>query len=334
MAAFIQPRMRVVFMGTPDFAAAVLRHLAEWKGCQVVAAYCQPDRPAGRGRKLQPPAVKVLAGELGIPVLQPLHFKSVEDRDVLAAFKPDVLAVAAYGLILPQAVLDIPRIGPINVHGSLLPLYRGAAPIQRAIMDGCKMTGITIMRMERGLDSGPMLAQRAAGIGLDDTAASMQTELAELGGRLLVDVLEKIMSGDPTTPVLQDESRATYAHKLEKADGYVDWNRPAREIHARIRGVTPWPGAQTVLLLPEREPLFVQLQPGEMGNAIADCEPGKLLGLRNGKLVIACSDAEYLVPALKPRGGKNMPAADFWNGYLRKTGDGARAVSPALLANR
>ena len=320
--------IRIVFMGTPDFAATVLRHVAVWKGGQVVAAYCQPDRPAGRGHKLQPPAVKTLAQELGIPVRQPLNFKAAEDRAELAAFEPDVLVVAAYGLILPQEVLDIPHIGPFNVHGSLLPLYRGAAPIQRAIMDGNKLTGITIMRMERGLDSGPMLAQRATGIGLTDTAASLHDELADLGGRLMVDVLEKITSGDPTTPIPQDESRATYASKLTKADGHIDWSRPASEIHARIRGVTPWPGAQGLFLLPGREPLSVQLQPGETGEKITGQEPGTLLGLHDGKIAVACADAEYLLSVLKPAGSKPMSAEAFWNGYMRGNGTG-KVISPA-----
>ena len=174
-----EQKMRVVFMGTPDFAATVLRHVAAWPGCEVVAAYCQPDRPAGRGHKLQPPAVKVLAQELGIPVFQPLNFKDEADRAALAGLRPDALVVAAYGLILPQSVLDIPTIGPFNVHGSLLPQYRGAAPIQRAIMDGNHLTGITIMRMERGLDTGPMLLQRALGIGIDDTAAEVRALRAQ-----------------------------------------------------------------------------------------------------------------------------------------------------------
>ena len=194
-----EQKMRVVFMGTPDFAATVLRHVAAWPGCEVVAAYCQPDRPAGRGHKLQPPAVKVLAQELDIPVFQPLNFKDEADRAALAGLRPDALVVAAYGLILPQSVLDIPTIGPFNVHGSLLPQYRGAAPIQRAIMDGNHLTGITIMRMERGLDTGPMLLQRALGIGIDDTAATMHDELADLGGRLMVEVLRQYADGDPST---------------------------------------------------------------------------------------------------------------------------------------
>lgn len=322
--------LRVVFMGTPDFAATVLRHVAGWTGCEVVAAYCQPDRPAGRGQKLQPPAVKTLALELGIPVRQPVNFKDEADRAELAAFRPDALVVAAYGLILPQAVLDIPSLGPFNVHGSLLPHYRGAAPIQRAIMDGNTVTGVTIMRMERGLDTGPMLAQRAVGIGIDDTAAALHDELADLGGRLMVEALEHMADGDPTTPIPQDDALATYAAKLVKADGHIGWNESAEATHARIRGVTPWPGARTVFLLPGREPLTVLLQPGRPGEAFTGDQPapGTILGLRGGKLVMACSDGEYLITTLKPAGGKPMSAEAFWNGYGRSLVDG-RAASPS-----
>ena len=333
-----EQKMRVVFMGTPDFAATVLRHVAAWPGCEVVAAYCQPDRPAGRGHKLQPPAVKVLAQELGIPVFQPLNFKDEADRAAFAGLRPDALVVAAYGLILPQSVLDIPTIGPFNVHGSLLPQYRGAAPIQRAIMDGNHLTGITIMRMERGLDTGPMLLQRALGIGIDDTAATMHDELADLGGRLMVEVLRQYADGDPSTPIPQEEALATYAAKLTKADGHIDWDEDAAVIHARIRGVTPWPGAQTVFLLPGRDPLPALLQPGRAGETFTGGHPapGTLVAvgvpLRGGKLLIACRDALYEVSTLKPAGGKPMSAEAFWNGYCRaanKDGCG-RAVSPSL----
>ena len=323
--------MRIVFMGTPDFAATVLRHVAAWEGGEVVAVYCQPDRPAGRGHKMQSPPVKVVAQELGLPVMQPLNFKAEADREALAAFKPDVLVVAAYGLILPQAVLDIPTVGPFNVHGSLLPQYRGAAPIQRAVMDDCSITGITIMRMERGLDTGPMLAQRAAGIDQNDTAATMYAELAEMGGRMMVDVLEHFASGDPTTPVPQDEARATYAAKLTKQDGEIDWTAKARAVHARIRGVTPWPGAKTMFLIPGREPLLVSLLPGMPGELLEPgVEPGTVLGLQAGKLAVACGDMTYLLETVKPAGSKPMRAEAFWNGYL-KAGF-ARVVSPSAAA--
>lgn len=327
--------LRLVFMGTPDFAAAVLRHVLAWRGGTVVAAYCQPDRPAGRGHKMHPPAVKVLALERSIPVYQPLHFREEADRSTLAALRPDLLIVAAYGLILPQTVLDIPVFGPFNVHASLLPQYRGAAPIQRAIMAGDAMTGITIMRMERGLDTGPMVAQRAMGIGLNDTAASMHDELADLGGRLMVEVLEQLAQGTPPTPIPQDDSKATHAAKLTKADGFIHWERPVAEIHARMRGVTPWPGAQSLFLLPGRAPVSVLFQPGEPDVSFSTADhpaPGTITEFRDGALFIACGDGLYRIQTLKPAGGKPLSAEAFWNGYCqqgkRDKGDAGRFTAP------
>ncbi len=239
--------MKTVFMGTPDFAAAILNALITSGQHEVIAAYTQPDRPSGRGQALKAPPVKELALAHNIPVYQPLNFKAEEDRAQIAALKADVFVVAAYGLILPQALLDMPRHGAVNVHASLLPRYRGAAPIQRAIMDGCKMTGITIMQMEAGLDTGPMLLQRALGIGINDNAAALHDELAELGGKLLLEALEKMEQGQANA-IAQDNSRANYAAKLTKADGFLDFtNTTARQLHNTLRGVTPWPGARARL---------------------------------------------------------------------------------------
>jgi methionyl-tRNA formyltransferase len=235
-------RLRVVFMGTPEFAAASLKHLLEWGGCDVVGVYSQPDRPCGRGQVCTPPAVKLLALESGLPVFQPLNFRAQADVDQLMALAPDLLLVAAYGLILPRTVLDIPKRGAINVHASLLPEYRGAAPIQRAIMDGRPVTGITIMQMEAGLDTGDILLQRSRAIGILDTAQTLHDELAEMGGKLLVDALEKMDQGR-LVRIPQDHSRATYAAKLSKEEGRIDWNQPVLAVHNRIRGLFPWPGS-------------------------------------------------------------------------------------------
>ncbi len=317
-------RLRIVFMGTPDFAARVLQRLADWGGGDVCAVYCQPDRPAGRGHRLQPPPVKVLAASLGIPVFQPCNFGDGEDRRILEDLHPDVLAVAAYGLILPRAVLDIPRLGPFNVHASLLPKYRGAAPVQRAIMAGDTVTGITIMRMETGLDTGPMLAQRALGIGFDDTTHSLTTELADLGGRLLVEVLEQMAEGRSPTPVPQDGALVTYAPKLTKADGRLDWTMSAPAVHAHLRGVTPWPGGRTRFLAPGREPLPVLLSPGRpsVSESLGPHGAPGSLRLAGGFLAVACADTDYLVSEIRPAGSRPMSAAAFWNGYCRgRTGD-------------
>lgn len=319
MNAQNQP-LSAVFMGTPDFAARILEQVLDSGAARVTAVYTQPDRPAGRGHKHTPPPVKVLAQMRGLPVLQPLNFKSPEARAELAAFAPDVLLVAAYGLILPQAVLDIPRIMPLNVHASLLPRLRGAAPIQRAVMQGDTVTGISLMRMEAGLDTGPVLAQRALAIGLDDTAGTLHDQLADLGGRLLVEYLGQLRDGAKPRPILQDDALATYAAKLERADGRIDWNREALAVHAQVRGVTPWPGAHTTLYRPDGEALPLGIAPGEPGQTLdAGITPGTLLGLTDGRLAVACADRSYLIPAVRPAGKAFMDARGFMNGYLRQT---------------
>ncbi len=324
--------MRIVFMGTSSFAADILRILHVWSAEQtdvvLAAVYCQPDRPAGRGHKLVAPPVKTLAEEYGIPVFQPLNFRDEEHRDALRALEPDVLAVASYGLILPQAVLDIPSCGPFNVHASLLPRYRGAAPIERALMNGDVQTGVTIMRMEAGLDTGPMLAQRALGIGLDDTAGDLHRELAELGGTLLCETLERFLSGKPPSSIPQDDTRSTYASKLLKNDGFVDWNQPVSAVHARLRGVTPRPGGRTVFRTEERE-IPARIVPGRLGQDFfvpfaefpldEQPEPGTVLGMVRDALAVACADAAYLIPEICPADRKPMAASAFWNGYLRRS---------------
>lgn len=309
-------------MGTPEFAATILKGLAAWPGGDVVAVYTRPDKPAGRGHVLSAPPVKVLAQSLGIPVFQPANFRNEADIEELRGLCPDILAVAAYGCILPQAVLDIPRIAPINVHASLLPLYRGAAPIQRAVMDGRKVTGISIMRMEAGLDTGPVLSQKALGIGYDETAGLLHDQLAELGRDLLCESLDALIIGELALPGLpQDDALATYAPKLEKKDGMIDWNQPVHDVHAHIRGVTPWPGAQSLCLVGGRDPLHLLITPGRPGPALEKpITPGTIGGLCEEGLGIACSDAWYIVSRLQVRGKKSMDARSFWNGYLQGKG--------------
>lgn len=309
--------LNIVFMGTPEFAAVILRQLVGWDGCRVIGAYCQPDRPCGRGQQCRPPAVKMVALEHSIPVFQPLNFKTAEAVDELRALKPDVLVVAAYGLILPQVVLDVAPHGAINVHGSLLPKHRGAAPIQRAIMEGDKFTGITIMQMELALDSGPMLLQRALGIGVDDTAGTMHDQLAELGGRLLIDALARVAAGT-IVPIPQEHDRATYAAKLTKDDGRIDFSRTAEEVHAHVRGVTPWPGAHFQLALEGREPMQVSIEPGTIGPLLeAPTPPGTLVGLAGDCLSFACADRYYLVRSIRPANRKALDARGFACGYMR-----------------
>ncbi|MEF2146525.1 MAG: methionyl-tRNA formyltransferase [Desulfovibrionaceae bacterium] len=311
-----QSALRAVFMGTPDFAAETLRGLAAWDGCELVGVYTQPDRPCGRGRQCTPSPVKVLALELGVPVFQPENFKSAEAVAELAALRPDVLVVAAYGLILPQAVLDVPRLMPVNVHASLLPRYRGAAPIQRCIQNGDEITGTTIMRMEAGLDTGPILLQRALRIGYEQHAGQLHDELAAQGGAMIVEALERLQRG-ALRELAQDDSLATYAAKLRKEEGLVDWNRPVREIHNQIRAMHPWPGAY-YFWEHRGETLRLGILPGRPGRALSPGEaaPGTILGQEEGLLAIACADGVYLSSGVKPQGRKEMDATAFCCGYL------------------
>lgn len=318
--------MKIVFMGTPDFAAASLKALVEWapaNDSEIVAVYCQPDRPAGRGKHLQTGPVKRLALEHDLPVCQPVTLKAPAAIEELGSFGADIFAVAAYGLILPQAVLDLPPLGAINVHSSLLPEYRGAAPIQRAVMNGDIRTGVTIQRVVFKLDSGPIILQRAVGIGHDQTAGELHDELAELGGRLLTEALERIR--DNRAPLLeQDESRVTYAAKLEKSDGILNFNESAEAVHNQARGVTPWPGAQMTLRradsagaeLPELKILVERGQVMHIDASASDA-PGTVLPLRDGLIPVACATGVYGIKRLKPSGGKSMDAAAFANGYLK-----------------
>ena len=309
-------------MGTPDFAAASLRHLLDWDGCDVVGVYCQPDRPCGRGQVCTPPPVKLLAMEARLPVFQPVNFKDQSDVDTLAALSPDLLLVAAYGLILPQSVLDIPRLGAINVHASLLPEYRGAAPIQRAIMDGRPVTGITIMQMAAGLDTGDILLQRSRAIGIDDTAQSLHDELADMGGRLLVEALEKLGTGR-LVRIPQDHAKATYASKLSKEEGRIDWNQPALTVHNRIRGLFPWPGSWFDWDGMPGKTLRLTVYPGVIGEPLPHgVRPGDIHGVAGDTVLIACADRLYAVPTVKPAGSKPLGGREFFCGYLsRCSGD-------------
>jgi len=327
MAAPQKP-LAIAFMGTPSFAARVLERLLAWEGGVVYGVWCQPDRPAGRGHRLTPPPVKLLAERHGLPVRQPAHFKAHAQREELVACTPDVLVTAAYGCILPQAVLDVPRLAPVNVHASLLPGYRGAAPVQRAIMDGCERTGVTIMHMDAGLDTGPVYAMREMAIG-EHTGGSLQDALACLGAELLVEVLADLAQGNAKA-VPQSGVGVSYAPKLRKADGRINWHAPARAVHAQIRAITPWPGAHTVLrLLPRAEggavrELSVTLAPGKPGGPLPAGAPvGSLWFGADGILSLACQDALYALSSLRPADRAFMSAGDFVRGFLAP---GARGV--------
>ncbi len=308
-------KLRIVFMGTPNFAATVLKETAAWSEGKIIAVYTQPDRPSGRGKKLKESAVKILAKELGIPVFQPESFKDEVSFQKLADLNPDVIVVAAYGLILPRRVLDIPALGAYNVHASLLPKYRGAAPIQRAIMNGDTLSGITIMRMEAGLDSGPVLVQQALSIEPKDTAGTLFDKFALKGGQLMQNALKIIKEGRVSCSA-QNDALATYAQKISDEEEYIDWSGESVRIHNIIRGLTPEPGAKSKLYLEGREPVILRLEPGEPVLLDSSQKPGTLLGMEKGALLVACGSGAYRITRLRPSGKSTMSAVDFYNGRL------------------
>lgn len=298
--------MRVVFMGTPDFAVASLDALIA-ANHEVTLAVTQPDRPKGRGRQLAFPAVKSRALELGIAVEQPASVRDEAFLELLRAASPEVIVVVAYGRILPDAVLRLPKYGCVNVHGSLLPAYRGAAPIQRAVFDGCAESGVTIMQMDAGMDTGDILMQAALPITEADTSGTMFDKLAVLGGKLLVETLARMENGT-ITPRRQDEAQASYAARLSKEDEIVDWSRPAEKIACQIRALAPAPGAYT-LWNGQR----LKLWQGRALEDAADALPGTVLSC--GEALLVQTGAGVLsVAEVQPAGKKRMTARDFCNG--------------------
>ncbi len=299
--------LRLVFAGTPDFAAAHLQRLVDDE-LNIVAVYTQPDRPAGRGKKLSASPVKQLALNAGIPVFQPASLRDETAQAELADLQPDVLVVVAYGLILPQAVLDIPRQACINVHASLLPRWRGAAPIQRAIEAGDAETGITIMQMEAGLDSGPMLDVARLSVSTDMSAADLHDALAEIGPAQLVNTLsmldEKLRDAQT-----QDETGASYANKLEKSEAEMDWRLAADTLQRRIMAFNPFPGCWT-LLGTERLKIWRAVALPEAGTPDART-PGEILWLDSRGPVVACGDGALLLTEMQLPGGRAMAAADM-----------------------
>ncbi|AXK73405.1 methionyl-tRNA formyltransferase [Lysobacter sp. TY2-98] len=298
--------MRIVFAGTPEFAVPALRAAAQ-RG-EVVAVYTQPDRPAGRGRELTPSPVKKEALLRGIPVLQPENFKAAVSKDALRALQPDVMIVVAYGLILPQSVLDIPQYGCWNVHGSLLPRWRGAAPIQRAIEAGDSETGVCLMQMERGLDTGPVLLSQSILIGADETGGQLHDRLAELGAQVLRDGLGLLRAGMRPVPQPQPEVGVTYAHKLDKSEAKLDWSQPAQLLANKVRAFNPWPMAEATIA-GERVRLHGAVALSESTSAA----PGTLLRAGREGLDIASGDGVLRVRVLQREGGRAITAADFLN---------------------
>jgi methionyl-tRNA formyltransferase len=299
--------MRLVFAGTPDFAAAVLARLLA-DGREVVGVYTQPDRPAGRGRRLRASPVKEAALAHGLPIEQPRTLRTEEAAAELSARRPDVLVVAAYGLILPPAVLAIPPLGCLNVHASLLPRWRGAAPIQRAIMAGDEETGVTIMRMDRGLDTGPMLALRRCPIAPDDTAGTLHDRLVALGSDAMAETLDALASG-PLEGTPQPAEGVTYAKRIEKEEAWLDWTRGARELERRVRALNPSPIAVT-----RRGEQRLRIWRAAALARSGAAAPGTVLAAARGGIDVACGEGALRLLELQRPGGRALPAASFLSG--------------------
>jgi methionyl-tRNA formyltransferase len=310
--------LRIVFMGTPEFAVpsleALLRPDFQSVG-QVVGVVTQPDQPKGRGQRLAPPPIKLLAERHSLPVAQPLKMKDPVFLETLQGWAPDLIAVTAFGRILPPVILDLPPRGCVNVHGSLLPKYRGAAPIQWAIMSGDTETGITTMLMDPGMDTGPMLLQEKLAIFPEETAGELASRLAPMGGRLLTDTIRGLLD-DSVKPIGQDSALATMAPLLKKEDGMIDWKQASTRIVDRVRGLTPWPGASTYY--GEERWLIRRAEAAHTGDAVT--EPGTILEVTRDAVRVAAGTGSVLIHELQPSSGKRLAMKQYLAGHAVKIG--------------
>ena len=314
--------MRLIFMGTPDFSATSLEALLK-SDDSVVGVVTQPDRPKGRGQILTPSPVKLLAQRQQIPLLQPLKMKDPEFLQTLAGWKPDLIAVVAFGRILPPVILSLPPLGCINVHGSLLPKYRGAGPIQWAIINGETETGITTMLMDEGMDTGAMLLQEAIPITPNDTAGTLTPRLAELGGRLLVETIARLKAGT-LAPQSQAASQVTFAPLLKKEDGAIDWALPATALANRVRGLAPWPGAYTTVAGGDRWAIWrARALPGTVTKP-----PGMIIAVTTEAIHVATGEGVLAVMELQPANSRRMAVSQYLAGH--PTAVGLQLGEPAL----
>ncbi|WP_312203625.1 methionyl-tRNA formyltransferase [Kosakonia cowanii] len=298
--------LRIIFAGTPDFAARHLDALLSSEH-EIVGVFTQPDRPAGRGKKLMPSPVKVLAEEKGLPVFQPASLRQPENQQLVAELNADVMVVVAYGLILPKAVLDMPRLGCINVHGSLLPRWRGAAPIQRALWAGDAQTGVTIMQMDVGLDTGDMLYKLACPVTPEDTSATLYDKLAGLGPQGLIETLQQLAQGS-AQPQVQDEELVTYAEKLSKDEARMDWSLSAEQLERCIRAFNPWPMSWFVV---DEQP--VKVWKASVLPSSTQAEPGTIIEASKSGIQVATAEGILNLESLQPAGKKAMSAQDLLN---------------------
>jgi len=307
--------MKLVFCGTPQFAVPSLLAMID-AGHEIALTLTQPDRPSGRGMQLTPPPVKQMAEAAGLEVFQPEKIKhNLELRERLTAIAPDAIVVVAYGRIIPKWMLDLPKFGNINLHGSLLPKYRGAAPIQWAIASGETVTGVTTMRLDEGLDTGPILLRREVPIGVSETAEDLYPKLSQIGAELLVQTMIGLQAGS-IVPQIQDESGASHAPILSRDDGAIDFSRSAKEIYDRWRGFQPWPGAWTTLS--GKKLVISKLLPAHVS---ATAEPGQL-HLDQGRLFASCGESTWIsLDEVQLEGKRRMPAEDFLRGFALKSGD-------------
>ena len=301
--------MVVVFFGTPQFAVPTLQHLLDSRH-RIAGVVTQPDRPRGRGHKVTDSPVKALALERALPLVQPARLRDAAVDEQLRAWQPDLAVVAAYGKLIPENLLSLPRLGMINVHASLLPKYRGAAPVHRAVMAGERETGVTIMRVIRELDAGGMFLKATRPIGPDETSDLVERDLAELGARLLVQVVDAIEGGTAREEP-QDDSQASYAPKITREDGLIDWSRSSRALHNQVRGLYPWPHAFTFLKGARLIVLRTTVEPGT-GDAHA---PGRVIGVSRDALHVATGDGALALVEVQPEGKRPMAVRDFLAGH-------------------
>ena len=317
MSESAQP-LRIIFAGTPDFAASNLQALLK-AGHQVIGVYTQPDRPAGRGRKLTPSPVKKVAIENNISVYQPLNFKEQSDRQTLNDLNADLMIVVAYGLLLPKAVLEAPRLGCINVHASLLPRWRGAAPIHRSLLAGDTETGVTIMQMDEGLDTGAMLLKKSCVITATETSGELHDKLAVIGAEALLESLPAI-ADQSIEHIQQDDSLACYAHKLEKAEGEINWNLPAEQIVRQIRGLSPWPVSFTRL----NDATLRVWQAETTEQACSEAAPGQIIATDKKAIYVAGADKAVKLLKIQLPGSKAMDTSAVLNAKRELFADGTQ----------